>query len=44
MSGFQRDTTYSHIKTYVLKKHGLKVSDLYLSGQTKVQVGGWRKL
>ena len=31
MSGFQNDATYEQIKAYVLEKHGLKVSSLYIS-------------
>lgn len=31
MSGFQKGATYEQIKAYVLKKHGLKVSSLYIS-------------
>ena len=31
MSGFQKGATYDQIKSYVLEKHGLKVSSLYIS-------------
>lgn len=31
MSGFQNGATYEQIKAYVLEKHGLKVSSLYIS-------------
>lgn len=31
MSGFQKDATYEQIKAYMLEKHGLKVSSLYIS-------------
>ncbi len=31
MSGFQKCATYEQIKAYVLEKHGLKVSSLYIS-------------
>ena len=38
MSGFQNDATYEQIKAYVLEKHGLKVSSLYIS-QVKRKCG-----
>ena len=38
MSGFQQGATYEQIKAYVLKKHGLKVSSLYIS-QVKRKCG-----
>ena len=38
MSEFQDGTTYEQIKTYVLEKHGLKVSSLYIS-QVKRKCG-----
>lgn len=31
MSGFQKSVTYDWIKAYVLEKHDLKVSSLYIS-------------
>ena len=31
MSGFQNGATYEQIKAYVLEKHGMKVSSLYIS-------------
>lgn len=36
--------TYEEIKEYVLKETGLKVSNIYLSGQAKMRTGGRRKL
>ena len=30
VSGFQQGATYEQIKDYVLEKHGLKVSSLYI--------------
>lgn len=38
MSGFQKGATYEQIKAYVLEKHGLKVSSLYIS-QVKRKCG-----
>ncbi len=38
MSGFQKGVTYEDIKAYVLEKHGLKVSFLYIS-QVKRKCG-----
>ena len=38
MSGFQKGATYEQIKEYVLEKHGLKVSSLYIS-QVKRKCG-----
>ena len=38
MSGFQKSATYEQIKAYVLEKHGLKVSSLYIS-QVKRKCG-----
>lgn len=38
MSGFQKSATYDEIKAYVLEKHGLKVSSLYIS-QVKRKCG-----
>lgn len=38
MSGFQQGATYEQIKAYVLEKHGLKVSSLYIS-QVKRKCG-----
>ena len=38
MSGFQQGATYEQIKEYVLEKHGLKVSSLYIS-QVKRKCG-----
>ena len=38
MSGFQQGATYEQIKAYVLEKHGLKVSSLYIA-QVKQKCG-----
>ena len=38
MSGFQKGATYEQLKAYVLEKHGLKVSSLYIS-QVKRKCG-----
>ena len=38
ISGFQQGATYEQIKAYVLEKHGLKVSSLYIS-QVKRKCG-----
>ena len=38
MSGFQKGATYEQIKEYVLEKHGLRVSSLYIS-QVKRKCG-----
>ena len=38
MSGIQKGATYEQIKEYVLEKHGLKVSSLYIS-QVKRKCG-----
>ena len=38
MSGFQKGATYEEIKAYVLEKHSLKVSSLYIS-QVKWKCG-----
>ncbi len=38
MSGFQKGATYEQIKAYVLEKHGLKVSSLYIA-QVKQKCG-----
>ena len=38
MSGFQKGATYDQIKAYILEKHSLKVSSLYIS-QVKRKCG-----